>query len=86
MYVISSLLSLLSVIPIAGIIIVGLVSLVVFIYSIVLNVYQIMAVHRLSGGKATWVVLIPYIILFVLLLLCGIVAGAVIVSMLKNVH
>ena len=85
-YVINSLFSLLGTIPIAGGIIVGLVSLVVFIYSIVLNVYQIMAVHRLSGGKATWVVLIPYIILFVLLLLCGIVAGAVIVSTVKNMR
>ena len=86
LYLINLVVSLIGVVPVAGGIIVGLVSLVVFIYSIVLNVYQIMAVHRLSGGKATWVVLIPYIVLFVLLLLCGIVAGAVIVSMLKNIR
>lgn len=36
------------------------------IYSIVLNVFSTMATHRLSGGKATAVVLIPYGVLFVL--------------------
>ena len=37
-----------------------LVSLGLFVYSVVLNVFALMAAHRLSGGKATGVVLIPY--------------------------
>lgn len=86
MYIISALLSLLTVIPVAGSILSILVSLAVFVYSVVLNVFQLMAVHRLSGGKAVWVVLIPYIVVFVLLLLCGLVAGALIVSALKNMQ
>lgn len=35
------------------------------IYTIVLNVFSIMAAHRVSGGKATAVVLIPIAILYV---------------------
>ncbi len=85
-YIVSSLISLLTVIPVVGSIIVIPIAAALFIYSVVLNVYQIMAVHRLSGGKAVWVVLIPYIVLFVLLLLCGIVAGAVIYSIVRTMH
>jgi hypothetical protein len=51
-------------------------------YEIVLNVFSIMAVHRLPGGKASAVVLIPYGALILLILLCacslflvGIIAG-----------
>lgn len=44
----------------------SLVSIGLFIYSVVLNVFAIMATHRMSGGKATAVVLIPYGVLFVL--------------------
>ncbi len=36
------------------------------IYSIILNVFSVMGVHRLSGGKGTGVVLIPYGVIFVL--------------------
>jgi hypothetical protein len=86
LYIIVSLLSLLSVIPIAGVIIAGLVSFASFVFGVILNVFQLMAVHRLSGGKAVWVVLIPYIVAFVLLLLCGLVAGALIFSVVKNMH
>ena len=59
-------------IPILG----GIVAFALAIYGIVLNVFSIMAVHRLSGGKATAVVLIPvgivilfFICLFVILVL-----------------
>ncbi len=52
-------------IPIAG----SLVALALAIYAIVLNIFSIMAVHRLSGGKASAVVLIPYGVL--LLLACA---------------
>ncbi len=86
LYIVTSLLSFLGFIPIVGGIIIFLVSLASFIYSVILNVYQIMAVHRLSGGKATWVVLIPYIVLFVLLLLCVVVASALFLTALKSIH
>jgi len=59
-------------IPIFG----GLIGAVLYIYSIVLNVFAIMAVHRLSGGKATAVVLIPIVVLFLLLFLCVIAVAA----------
>jgi Yip1-like protein len=52
----------LSLIPILG----SLASFALGIYSIVLQVYMIMAVHRMGGGKATMVVLFPLIVVFVL--------------------
>jgi hypothetical protein len=57
--------SLLSLIPIAG----GLIGIAIGIYRIVLAIFSVMAVHRLSGGRATAVVLIP--IGVALLLACG---------------
>lgn len=54
------------------------------IYGIVLNVYSIMAVHRMSGGKATAVVLIPYAVLFLLVLLCGFLLALILVAALHN--
>ncbi|MDQ2887056.1 MAG: YIP1 family protein [Chloroflexota bacterium] len=86
LYVISSLLGLLAIIPIAGAIIAGIIGLALFVYSIVLNVYQIMATHRLSGGKATAVVLIPYAVGVLLVVLCGIAFSALIIAALHNVH
>jgi hypothetical protein len=65
--------SILGLIPIFG----GIAGFALFIYSIVLNVYSIMAVHRLSGGKATAVVLIPIAVLFLLVLLCIIAIAAI---------
>src|SRR5579859_7157335 len=52
--------------------IVGLLSAVVSIYAVVLNVFQVMAAHRLSGGKATMVVLIPIGVVIVLFALCAV--------------
>ena len=49
------------------------------IYSIVLNVFSIMAAHRLTGGKASGVVLIPYGVL-VLLYIC-LIAFVVVVAL-----
>src|SRR6266536_1735971 len=85
-YIVSSVLGLLGTIPVAGGIIVGLIGLALFIYSVVLNVYQIMATHRLSGGKAAGVVLIPYAVLLFLFLLCGLAFGALLLTTLRNVH
>src|SRR6266704_2638485 len=41
----------------------SLVGLAASIYQIVLSVFMVMAVHRLSGGKATFVILLPAIML-----------------------
>lgn len=43
-----------------ALLLIDLVTLGIFVYSVILNVFAIMAAHRLSGGKATGVVLIPY--------------------------
>ena len=66
----------LGLIPILG----GIIGFALFIYEIVLNVFQIMAAHRLSGGKATAVVLIPYAVLFLLLLICGLILAAILMG------
>jgi len=50
------------------------------IYGIVLNVFAIMAVHRLSGGKATGVVLIPIAALILLAILCAFIIAAIIIA------
>lgn len=63
-----------------------LVSLVIWaigIYGIVLNIFSIMAAQRLSGGRATGVVLLPYAILIVLYFGC--VCAGVLVS-LSTLH
>ncbi len=65
---------------------VGFIGSFVGIYSIVLNVFSIMAVHRLSGGKATLVVLLPIIIGLVLGCILSFVLIAAVVSMLQHVR
>lgn len=85
-YVISSLLGLLSLIPVAGIFIGIIIALAILVYSIVLNVFQIMATHRLSGGKAAAVVLIPYAVAVFLTLVCSIAFAALLVAALHNIH
>jgi hypothetical protein len=56
-------------IPILG----GIAFLAIIVYSNVLNIFSIMSVHRLSGGKATAVALIPGVVavLLSILLFCG---------------
>lgn len=56
-----------------ALIVVYLISLGLGIYSIVLNVFSLMAAHRISGGRAAGSVLIPYGVLVLLLVLvyCG---------------
>ncbi len=53
---------LLGLIPILG----SLAGSALEIYAFVLNVFMIMGVHRMSGGKATLVVLLPLIVFFVI--------------------
>jgi hypothetical protein len=56
----------LGLIPVAGVVLFVLLSLALSIYQIVLQVYALMAVHRLSGGKATSSILL--VMLFFVLL------------------
>ncbi len=54
----------------------SLVVLGVAVYTIVLRIFSIMAVHRLSGGKATVVVLIPVVVgILIMLVLVVLVVG-----------
>ncbi|HEX6557205.1 MAG TPA: Yip1 family protein [Ktedonobacteraceae bacterium] len=46
----------------------GLLGLAVFIYGIVLQVFALMATHRLSGGKATAVVFLPAAVITLLII------------------
>jgi hypothetical protein len=62
-------------VPILG----GIVAFALAIYGIVLNVFAIMGVHRLSGGKASAVVLIPVGIV-ILLVICLFVIFVVILA------
>jgi len=66
----------LALIPILG----SLAGSALGIYSIVLNVFMIMGVHRMSGGKATLVVLLPAIVLFLLVCVSTIILIGVIAS------
>jgi hypothetical protein len=73
---------LLGFIPILG----GIAGFALFIYGIVLNVFSIMAVHRLSGGKATAVVLIPIAVLFLLIFLCAFAIAAILIAAYRTSH
>jgi hypothetical protein len=66
----------LGLIPILG----GIAGLALLIYSWVLNVFAIMAVHRLSGGKASAVVFIPIIVVGLLLFLCIFAIAAILIA------
>ena len=71
--------SLLAFIPILG----GLVALAAGIYQIVLSVFMVMGVHRLSGGKASAVILIPLGVLLLLVCILFIVAFAFIAAAIR---
>jgi hypothetical protein len=68
--------SVLRLIPILG----ALAAFALGIYGIVLQVFAIMAVHRLSGGKATAVVLIPVAVVLVLACVLVIIIIAAVAS------
>ncbi len=69
-------------IPILG----GIVAFALYIYGIVLNVFLIMATHRMSGGKATAVVLIPIAVIAVLVCALGVIFFALIAAALRQTH
>ena len=64
----------------------SLIAFAISIYSIVLQVYMTMAVHRLSGGRATFAVLLLPIIAIVLAIVIGVALIAVVVSALQHVR
>ncbi len=66
--------ALIGLIPFLG----SIAGIAVLIYDIVLGVNMMMATHRLSGGKATLVVLLPAIVLLVLSCIGGIILFAAI--------
>jgi len=63
-------------IPILG----GIVGFLLAIYEIVLQIFVIQAAHRLSGGKATAVVLLPVVIGIILFLILATLVVAVLIS------
>lgn len=65
-------------IPVAGSILAGIVSLALLVYAVVLNIFQIKAVHRLSTGQASAVVLIPLAALVLLVCILSIAFAALI--------
>ncbi|MFL5627382.1 MAG: YIP1 family protein [Ktedonobacteraceae bacterium] len=71
--------SLLTLIPIAG----SYLTFPVSVYQIVLQVFMTMAVHRLSGGKATFAVLTPLIVAFVL---ACVLIGIIIAVIAASIH
>jgi hypothetical protein len=73
---------LLGFIPILG----GIAGFALFIYGVVLNVFSIMAVHRLSGGKATGVVLIPIAVLILLVFLCAFAIAAILIATYRSTN
>jgi hypothetical protein len=74
--------SIIGLIPIAG----SLIAFAISIYEIVLSVFAIQATHRLSGGKATAVVLIPVGV--ALLLACAAIVAivAIVASSASQFH
>ncbi len=71
---------LLAFIPILG----GIAGFALSIYGIVLNIFLVMAVHRLSGGKSAAVVLIPIAVLFLLVFLCILAIAALFVAAFRT--
>jgi len=67
-------------VPVLG----GVVGFALVVYQTVLNVFSIMAAQRLSGGKATWVVLIPILAVIALVLLCVVAFAAFFASLLNG--
>jgi hypothetical protein len=62
----------------------GLLSLAVFIYGIVLQVYALMAAHRLSGGEATAVVLLPALVVVLLAIVFAVIFAGVLIGVLMT--
>lgn len=73
-------------IPTAGSLITTLPNLGVLVYSIVLNIFSIMAVHRLSGGKATATVLLPLVVFLVLICAFVVFVALFLITSVRTIH
>lgn len=71
-------------IPVIGHTLASIIGLAIAVYGIVLNVFQIQASHRLSGGKATGVVLITILIYFLLFVLCAVAFAAFFIAIYRS--
>jgi Yip1 domain len=69
-------------IPVVGTILGGIVGLALLVYAVVLNIFQIKAVHRLSTGNALAVVLIPLAAFLLLACILIIAFAALIVGIM----
>lgn len=69
-----------------ALLVVYMVLFTIGIYEIVLNVFSIMATHRMTGGKAAGVVLIPYGVLVLLYIVAVFVVFAVVLSTTPAIH
>jgi hypothetical protein len=70
------LVALIGFIPVLG----GIVGFVITVYEIILQIFVIQAAHRLSGGKATAVVLLPVAIAIILAIVIVIAMAALFIS------
>ncbi len=61
----------------------GAIGFAIFVYQVVLNVFQIKAVHRLDTGRAAAVVLIPYGVLLLFVILCALAFASLFLSILS---
>lgn len=66
-------------VPIVG----GIIGFAIFVYQVVLNVFQIKAVHRLDTGRAAAVVLIPYGVLLLVGILCALAFASFFLALLN---
>ena len=66
-------------VPIVG----GIIGFAIFVYQVVLNVFQIKAVHRLDTGRAAAVVLIPYGVLLLVGTLCALAFASFFLAILN---
>jgi Yip1 domain len=74
----------LSLIPVIGQQLNGLVVFALGAYTIILNVFQIQASHRLTGGKATGVVLLTILIYVLLFVLCAVAFAAFFIAIYRS--
>ncbi len=83
--VVTSVLSLLSIIPFVGIL-TGLISFVLGIYVIILEVLAVKAVDRLDTGKATGAVLLPWLVILLLICCCIVIGASVLVPLISQTY
>ena len=81
---VTAVLTLIGIIPFVGIL-TGLVSFALSIYVLVLEVFAVQAVNRLTTGKAVGSVLIPGLVIFLLVCCCVVISIAALGPVIGNV-